>query len=453
VITVKLWGSRYSGDLVEFNEFYPILEAIISSNTSLKQIELDVFFDSTIVSNYTEAVMSRLANNTTLRSIVICPGEIAFERNEQTGRMEFIDADRFQFRKSSLRHETIDMVPPPIEHLFIDQFRSEFSKFPVLPEHRRGHGFECRPENTSSITVQPQAVIQTMPSALMPPVQCRHSAESSSTGITQVGSPHLNYSGGSDPAHYAPCQIHPQPLTNLHRVPGQGQMSYESSWAQPYPSFSGTDGRQQLQQQQRRPVQALASAAVGGNVPAHYAVTPPHHQEQTSYEPSWAQRYPSYSGTDGRQEPQINTYPTGAGGTPAHGRVMPMQNDWQHRPVQALASAAVDGSVPAHASATPPHQISQQVLTNLPLHRVPYQGRMSYNGRPTGGTHARGHVIPVQEDWQYRPLQAQPSAPVNHLFDFQPRFSPQPPGHQSPSAPSCTIITTTSMPSFSSSSH
>jgi hypothetical protein len=322
----------------EFKEFCVILEAVISSNTSLKQIELDVSFDSKIVSSYSETVMSRFINNTTLQSLIICPEEIAFERNDQTGRMEFIDAKQFQFRKSSLRHENIDTVPPPTEHLGSDVSNSYLlSRFPIpavslLSEHRRGHGFEHSPENTSSstTTVQPRTVIQTMPSALMPPVQYRYNAaaqsnaESLSTAITQIGSPHLGYFGGSDPAAHCavttPDQIRPQPLLNL-----------------PWP---------------RVPYQGI-------------------------------QRYPSYSGIDARQQPQIVTYPRRGRGTPAHGCIRPTQNDWQFRPMH---------------------------------------------------------------------IEAQASAPVNLSFDFQPRFNPQPPDHQSPSAASSTIATTTSMPPFSSSS-
>ena len=405
----------------EFKEFFSILECLISSNTSLKQIELDVSFDRKIVSSYIETIMSRLANNTTLQSLIICPEAIAFERNEQTGRMEFMDTKYFILRKFG--HENSDLVPPPARcpfllrnvasnsHLSSPPTRSQT---PVIsPENRQRHAFEHRPENASSsaVTVQPQAVIQTMASALVPPVQCRHNAESSSTAITQFGSPYLGYFSGSDPAHSAvtpPYQIRSRPLTNLprHRVPYQGQMS--SSCAQPCSSYFGSDDRQQ---------------------------------------------------------PQIVTYPTG--GTPAHGRVMPMQSDWQHRPVQAQASAAIGGSIPAHCAVTSSHQIHSRPLTNLPQHRVPYHGHMSYESswarqypahfdrpRPqivTGGTPTRGYVTPVQ---QQRPIQAQAGAlvygPVHSNYQ-PPLISPQPPDHQSTSVASCTTITTTSMPSFSTS--
>jgi hypothetical protein len=407
----------------EFNELCGILEAVISSNISLKQIELDVSFNHRIVSSYTETIMSRLANNTTLQSLVICPGDIAFERNEQTGRMEFIkfNVEQFKLWKSLLRYENID-VAPPAKRPFLpgnDASSSYLSSPPtrsLSPDLPDGRAFECSPENASSstTTVQPQTVIQTMPSALMPPVHnaagicIQSNTESSSPAFS---SPYLV---GSDPANYAvtpPCQTRPPPLTNLHEVPCQGQISYESSLAQPYPSHSGTDDRQ----------------------------------------------------------PQIVIYPTG--GSPAHGRFMPMQNDCQHRPVQAPASAAVCGSVPAHYAVTPVHP---QVFINL--HGVPCQGQMSswaqpypsYDGQrqpqmvityPTGGTPAHGHAMPMQNDWQYRPMQARASAPVyvNHwpvYNNYQPPFNPQPPDHQSPSAASSPIIvTTTSMPPFSSSSH
>jgi hypothetical protein len=409
----------------EFKEFCAILEGIISSNTSLKQIELNVSFNRRIVSSYTETIMSRLANNTTLQSLIICPEEIAFERNEQTGRMEFINAKQFELRKSSLWHENTDVIPPPAKrqlligndysnsHLSPPPTRSQTPAISHLSCHRHGHVFERSPENASSstTTAQPQTVIQTMPSALMPPVQCRHIAENLSTAITQAGSPYPGYFGGSDPAHHAvtpPHQIRPQPLTDSPwpRVSYQGQMSYESSRAQ---------------------------------------------------------RYPSYSGTDGRQQPQIIAYHRG--GTPAHGRDMPLHIDSQNRPVEALASAAVGGSVPAHYAVTPSYQVCPQPFTNL--HGVPCQGQRSiwahsYDGQrqpqmvityPTGGTPAHGRVMPMQNDWQYRPIQARASTPVyvNHwpvYNNYQPPFNPQPPNHQSPSAASSTIVTTTSMPPF-----
>ena len=292
---------------------------------------MDVGFNSKIVSCYTETIMSKLSNNTTLQSLVICPDKIAFERNEQTSRMEFIDTKQLK-----VRHENIDLVPPPAKrpfplknvasnsHLSPPPTRSQTPAF--SPENWQEHGFEHSPENASSstVTVQPQAMIQTMASALVPPVQRRQNTDRSSTAITQLDSPYyLGYSGGSDPTHCVViplCQTHPQPLTNLlqHGVPYQGQMSYESS--------------------------------------------------------SWAQPYLSYFGGP---QPQVVTYPTG--GTRAHGCTRPMH---QQRPMQAQAIA---------------------------------------------------------------------SAPVyyeNHWPNYQ---SPWTPDHQNTSVASCTVVTTTSMPSFSTS--
>ena len=490
IVCKKGYGrnNQCSDRKAEFEEFYAILEATILSNTSLKQVELDVGFKYEIVSSYTETIMSKLSNNTTLQSLVICPDKIAFERNEQTGRMKSISAEQ-----SSLRHEI--MVPPPAKRPFLlgnDASNSYLSPLPSrsqtpvishLPEHRQGHAFEHSLENASNNTtiVQPQAVIQTMPSALMPPVQCRRSAagiytqSNSSPATTQIGS-----TGGSGPAHSAvapPYQIHPQPLTR-HRIPYQGQISYGPSWAQRCPSYFGTDVRQRPRivtyptggtpadgcitpvqnDWQHRPMQAQASAAAGGSGPAHCAVISSYqirpqplihlhdvpYQGQMSYECSWGQAYPSYFGTDGRQQPQIVTYPIG--GTPAHGCVTPMQSNWQHRPMQAHASAAVGGSVPAHCAVTSSHQIHPQPLTNSP-----YQGQSSwaqaYSSRFGG---PRPQVVTYQTPahdctrpmHQQRPMQVQaiPSAPVYYVND-----------HQSPSVASCTVVTTTSMPSFSTS--
>ena len=80
----------------ESKEFCDILETFLSSNTSLKEINLDISLDSTTVSGYIDTVISRLTKNTTLQSLSLCPGVIAFERNEQTGKIEFKGVRTFE---------------------------------------------------------------------------------------------------------------------------------------------------------------------------------------------------------------------------------------------------------------------------------------------------------------------------------------------------------------------
>ena len=450
-----------SDGIAEAAKFRAILEAVILSNTSLKQIELDLGFDCALVSGYTRTIMSRLANNTTLQSLIICPRRIAFERNEHTGRMEFIGGEQFIPRK--FEHEKIDLVPPPAKrpfplgnvasnfHLSPPPTRSQTPAISHLPEHRQGHAFECSPENvmSSTTTVHPQAVIQTMASALVPPVHnvagvyAQSNAESSSPITTQIGS-----TGGSGPAYSAMIpsyQIHPQPLTNLprHRVPCQGQTHFGTVRT---PAYGHVMPMQSDWQQ--RPMQTQASAAVGGSVPvvtSSYQIysqpltnLPWHrvpYQAQMPYESSRV--HPSYLGADGRQQSQMVT--------PAHGRITPVQRDGQHRPMQA--------QVPAHYAVISSHQIHPQPLINS--HRVPHQGQMrrpqpQIATYPTGGTPTHGYIRPMQ---QYRPMRAQESAPVhvNRWSLHSNPFSPQPPDHQNTFVASCTIVTTTSMPSFSTS--
>ena len=120
----------YLSRVAESKEICTIFETILSNNTSLKQIHLDLSLDSITVSSYIETIISKLAGNTTLQSLTICPGEIEFKRNQQTGKMVFIGIPKFNPKQTLLhtssileraesndgRHVNIDLgssIPPP----------------------------------------------------------------------------------------------------------------------------------------------------------------------------------------------------------------------------------------------------------------------------------------------------------------------------------------------------
>ena len=73
---------------VPFKDFCTILAAVISHNTSLKELELPVFSGNQIDKSGICTIKCALQNNTTLQKLTLIPEQLLFERNNETGVME-----------------------------------------------------------------------------------------------------------------------------------------------------------------------------------------------------------------------------------------------------------------------------------------------------------------------------------------------------------------------------
>ena len=343
----------------ESKEFCATFETFLSSNTSLKQINLDIGLDNKIISSYIEAIISGLASNTTLQSLTICPREIAFERNQQTGKMEFIGNPKFKPKQTVLhtpsifeqaessggRYQNTDLrssLPPPpakrpcerssplrnniLSHnLCLSSTPTELqtlAQLSVSVSSQQGLGYGQASGPLSVITNQPQSVPPTSTSPVHHQYDVKGAQSNPSQDVIVVTETSPSHLGNTFVTQY--CNEHSSTESS------NSSPIVTQNWP-PHPNFFG--------------------------VPAHYAMSPPTqflppsvnyfvnrfpNQEQMSYGYNWAQSYPTYAmrhsphfGTGGMQQPQIIFTPGQSNFVP-----MPMQNEWQHKPMHQVSASA-----------------------------------------------------------------------------------------------------------------
>ena len=194
-----------------YQTFCTSLATFVSSNTSVRQLALDVTLYGELLMPYIETINSALVHNKTLQKLDICGGSIIFERDRCTNKIELIEKPARSVKIPTFEGDQISLSPPLVKrpclgceinghYLQTDELQSDkgqlqtrighLSEVSSASSQSRDSDPPCdiidltvdvdSPVSNSGDQLQLQTVIDLTQDSPQPHVACSHTSHSSS---------------------------------------------------------------------------------------------------------------------------------------------------------------------------------------------------------------------------------------------------------------------------------